>query len=346
MQDPPPINEAALARYLEVQWPGFRGPLRLEKFAGGQSNPTYRLIHSGGMAVLRKKPPGDLLKSAHAIEREYRVMQALGDSAVPVPKMRVLCEDESVIGTAFFVMDHVEGRIFWDPALPALTERDRAAIYDEMNRVLAALHTVDHGVAGLGDFGRPGNYFTRQLARWTGQYRASETATLPDMNALIAWLEANLPPDDGRASLVHGDYRIDNMIFDAANPRLVAVLDWELSTIGHPFADLAYQCMQWRLPNGGTMRGLAGIERESLGIPGEDAYVAAYEARTGANVRQHWTFYLAFSFFRLAAILQGVLKRALSGNASNPEKGLRMGERVPLLANMALVAIASPDGTS
>ena len=315
----------------------------MEKVDGGQSNPTYRLRHARGSAVLRKKPPGALLKSAHAIEREYRVMKALAGSDVPVPRMHVLCDDASVIGTPFFVMDYVEGRIFWDPALPGLSKQDRAAVYDEMNRVLAALHGIDPDAAGLGDFGRPGNYFARQLARWTEQYRASETRVLPDMNALIAWLEKALPPDDGRSSLVHGDYRIDNMIFDMASPRLLAVLDWELSTIGHPFADLAYQCMQWRLPNGGTMRGLAGTDRQALGIPTEAAYVARYEERTGADVRRHWTFYLAFSFFRLAAILQGVLKRALSGNASNPEKGLRMGERVPLLASMALAAIASPD---
>jgi aminoglycoside phosphotransferase (APT) family kinase protein len=341
-----PLDEAALARYLEAHWPGFKGALTAAKFDGGQSNPTYRLHHAGGSAVLRKKPPGALLKSAHAIEREYRVMQALAGSDVPVPRMYVLCEDPSVIGTPFFVMDHVDGRIFWDPALPDMSKPDRATIYDEMNRVLAALHSLDPVAVGLGDFGRPGNYFARQLARWTEQYCASETQTLPDMNALITWLKKALPADDGRASLVHGDYRIDNMIFDAASPRMLAVLDWELSTIGHPFADLAYQCMQWRLPNGGTMRGLAGIDRQALGIPTEAAYVASYEKRTGADLRQHWTFYLAFSFFRLAAILQGVLKRALSGNASNPEKGLRMGERVPLLASMALAAINSPDRTA
>lgn len=341
----PPLDVAALAAYLAAHWPGFGGALAAEKFAGGQSNPTYRLSHGRGSAVLRKKPPGVLLRSAHAIEREYRVMKALAGSQVPVPRMHLLCEDDGVIGTSFFVMDHVEGRIFWDPALPGVEPADRAAIYDEMNRVLAALHSLDPDTIGLGDFGRPGNYFARQLARWTEQYRASETGTLPDMDSLIAWLEAHLPPDDGRASLVHGDYRIDNMIFDAAGPRLLAVLDWELSTIGHPFADLAYQCMQWRLPNGGTMRGLAGVDRQALGIPDEAAYVAAYEARTGADVARHWTFYLAFSFFRLAAILQGVLKRALSGNASNPERGLRMGEKVPVLAAMALAAVASPDRT-
>lgn len=341
----PPLDVAALAAYLAAHWPDFGGALSAEKFAGGQSNPTYRLSHGRGSAVLRKKPPGVLLRSAHAIEREYRVMKALAGSQVPVPRMHLLCEDDGVIGTSFFVMDHVEGRIFWDPALPGVEPADRAAIYDEMNRVLAALHSLDPDTIGLGDFGRPGNYFARQLARWTEQYRASETGTLPDMDSLIAWLEAHLPPDDGRASLVHGDYRIDNMIFDAAGPRLLAVLDWELSTIGHPFADLAYQCMQWRLPNGGTMRGLAGVDRQALGIPDEAAYVAAYEARTGADVARHWTFYLAFSFFRLAAILQGVLKRALSGNASNPERGLRMGEKVPVLAAMALAAVASPDRT-
>jgi len=329
------IDEAALATYLEAHWPGFRGPVKAEKFAGGQSNPTFMLTHAGGGAVLRKKPPGQLLKSAHAVDREYRVMKALAGTGVPVPPMHLLCEDDSVIGTSFYVMGFVEGRIFWDPALPDLAREDRAAVYDAMNAALAALHRVDPAAVGLADFGKPGNYFARQLARWTEQYRASETETVEDMNNLIAWLEKALPPDDGLASLVHGDYRIDNMIFAADRVELLAILDWELSTTGHPFADLAYQCMQWRLPNVGNMRGLAGIDRAATGIPTEEAYVARYAERTGHDPRAHWTFYLAFSLFRLGAILQGVVKRALSGNASNPERALSMRRNVPLLAAMA-----------
>lgn len=337
------IDEVSLARYLESAWPGFRGPVKAEKFAGGQSNPTFLLTHAGGKAVLRKKPPGQLLKSAHAVDREYRVMKALGPTGFPVPKMHVLCEDDAVIGTAFFVMEYVEGRILWDPALPESDAAERAAIYDAMNAALAQLHLVDIEKAGLADFGRPGNYFARQLSRWTEQYRASETEVIEDMNALIAWLEKTLPADDGRASLVHGDFRIDNMIFAANEPRLLAVLDWELSTIGHPLADLSYQCMQWRLPNAGAFRGLAGIDRKAAGIPTEEDYVARYAARTGIGDIPHWTFYLAFSFFRLAAILQGVLKRALSGNASNPERAMKMRENVPVLARMAL-AVIEKDG--
>lgn len=330
------IDVEALGGYLEAHWPGFRGPLTAEKFSGGQSNPTFLLTHAGGKAVLRKKPPGQLLKSAHAIDREYRVMKALAGSGVPTPAMHVLCEDASVIGTEFFVMEFVEGRIFWDPAVPDVTSAERAAIYDAMNLALAKLHSVDVAAVGLSDFGRPGNYFARQLARWTEQYRASETDAVPAIDTLIAWLEGALPPDDGRASLVHGDYRIDNMIFALDGPDLLAILDWELSTIGHPFADLAYQCMQWRLPNAGEMRGLAGIDRAALGIPTEEAYVALYATRTGVDPREHWRFYLAFSFFRLAAILQGVVKRALSGNASNPERAARMRGNVPVIAEMAL----------
>lgn len=329
------IDETALAAYLAAHWPGFSGPVSAEKFSGGQSNPTFLLTHAGGKAVLRKKPPGQLLKSAHAVDREYRVMKALGGTDVPVPRMRLLCEDESVIGTAFYVMDFVEGRIFWNPAVPEVDNAGRAAIYDAMNRALCALHTVNVDKVGLADFGKPGNYFARQLTRWTEQYRASELEPIPEMNWLIDWLEKTLPADDGRASLVHGDYRIDNMIFAADRIELLAILDWELSTIGHPFADLAYQCMQWRLPNAGNMRGLAGVDRAALGIPTEEAYVADYAKRTGMDPREHWTFYLAFSLFRLGAILQGVVKRAVSGNASNPERALKMRDSVPLLARMA-----------
>jgi aminoglycoside phosphotransferase (APT) family kinase protein len=338
------MNQPATARldtdrlgpYLAAHIPGFGILERVEKFAGGQSNPTFLIMASGGQYVLRRKPPGTLLKSAHAVDREYRVMQALASTDVPVPPVLHLCEDDGVVGSMFFVMRYVEGRIFWDGLLPEVDREERGAVYDAMNETLAALHRVDPAAVGLADFGRPGNYFERQVARWSGQYRASETHTISAMDALIAWLEAHMPADDGRVSLVHGDYRIDNMIFASSEPRILAVLDWELSTLGHPFADLAYQCMQWRLPSEGAFRGLGSIDRTAHGLPTEGEYVTRYCERTNVGAIEHWNFYLAFSFFRLAAILQGVYKRALDGNASNPERGRQMGEAVPMLAAMAV----------
>ena len=334
--DLPDLDTGVLANWMRAHVAGFEGPLATRKFATGQSNPTFLIEAASGQYVLRRKPPGQLLKSAHAVEREFRVMRALADTDVPVPRALALCEDAGVIGSAFYVMQYVEGRIFWDPALPGLAREERAALYDEMNRVLAALHWLDPAAVGLGDFGRPGDYFGRQIARWSEQYRASKTADLPDMESLMHWLEANNPDDDSRVAIVHGDYRIDNFIFARDSPRLIAVLDWELSTLGHPLADLAYQCMQWRLPNEGAFRGLAGVDRASLGIPDEGEYVARYCERLALEHIPHWTFYLAFSFFRLAAILQGVKKRALDGNASNPERAHLMGAAVPVLARMAM----------
>ncbi|RVB14257.1 phosphotransferase family protein, partial [Mesorhizobium sp. M7A.F.Ca.CA.004.06.2.1] len=260
----------------------------------------------------------------------------LAGTAVPVPAMLHLSAEDSPIGRMFYVMDFLDGRIFWDPALPeAGDNEERAAIYDAMNETLAALHEIDVGTVGLGDFGRPGNYFERQLARWTSQYRASETDAVADMDRLIAWLETRMPADDGRISLVHGDYRLDNLIFAPDRPKVLAVLDWELSTSGHPFADIAYQCMQWRLPHASGFRGLGGVDRSALGLPSEEDYVAAYCRRRGLTGIGNWTFYLAFSFFRLAAICQGVYKRALDGNASNPEKARTYGEAVKLLSRLA-----------
>ena len=334
------LDTVALSKYLESRLPGFQGPITAEKTPTGQSNPTFVLASPSGHYVLRKKPPGQLLKSAHAVDREYRVMKALQDTDVPVPRMLILCEDDSVLGTAFFVMEFVRGNVFWDPSLPELQPGQRGKLYDEQNRALAALHLVDPGVVGLADFGKAGSYFARQRDRWTKQYRASQTEHLPDMETLIKWLEKNEPPDDGRVSLVHGDYRIDNMIFKPDGSRLMAIIDWELSTIGHPFSDLAYQCMQWRFPNQETMRGLANVDRKALGIPTEQDYIAKYCARVGIAGIPNWNFYLAFSFFRLAAIVQGVKKRGLEGNASNPEKALKSGERVPLMAKMGVAAIA------
>jgi aminoglycoside phosphotransferase (APT) family kinase protein len=334
------IDLEALAKYLQAALPDFTGPITAEKTPTGQSNPTFLLSSPSGRYVLRKKPPGQLLKSAHAVDREYRVMHALETTDVPVPRMLHLCEDDAVIGTTFFLMEFVDGKVFWDPALPELEKAQRAKLYDEQNRALAALHLVDPAKVGLADFGKAGSYFARQRDRWTKQYRASETEHIEDMEILIKWLQENEPPDDGRASLVHGDYRIDNMIFKPDGSRLLAVIDWELSTIGHPFSDLAYQCMQWRFPNHETMRGLAGVDRRALGIPTEEEYVAKYCERVGISGIDNWKFCLAFSFFRLAAIVQGVKKRGLDGTASNPEKALKSGERVPLMARMGVEAIS------
>jgi aminoglycoside phosphotransferase (APT) family kinase protein len=334
------IDEASLERYLSAHLEGFEGPLKAEKFAGGQSNPTYRITTGGGKRyALRRKPPGKLLKSAHQVDREYRVMKALRGSGVPVPEMHLLCEDDSVIGTAFFLMEYIEGRVFWDPALPELSTDHRTRLYDEMNRILAALATIDPGQVGLSDFGRPGSYYARQTKRWTDQYRASETSRIEDMETLIDWLAKNMPPDDGRVSVVHGDFRLDNMLFHPTEPRCLAVVDWELSTLGHPFSDIAYQCMQWRLPNEGNFRGLGGVDRAALGIPTEEEYVARYCERTGIASIPIWTFCLVFNFFRLAAIIQGVYKRGLDGNASNRESALQRGAAVPRMARMAVELI-------
>jgi aminoglycoside phosphotransferase (APT) family kinase protein len=336
MSDPNALDPERLGRYLEVEVPGFSDLLSVEKFQSGQSNPTYLLTAASGRYVLRAKPPGELLKSAHQVDREFRVMKALSGTALPVPGMLHLSAEHSPIGRMFYVMDFVEGRIFWDPALPDASGNDeRSAIYDAMNRTLAALHDVDVEAAGLGDFGRPGNYFERQLTRWNSQYRASETRSIAAMERLIAWLGTHMPADDGRISLVHGDYRLDNLIFAPDRAHIIAVLDWELSTLGHPFADIAYQCMQWRLPYASGFRGLGGIDRAALGLPSEQAYVAAYCRRRGLSGIDDWTFFLAFSFFRLGAICQGVYKRALDGNASNPAKASSYGEAVDLLSSLA-----------
>ncbi len=322
-----------LAAYLEQQVEGFKGPLAAEKFAGGQSNPTFLIEAASGKYVLRRKPPGELLKSAHAVDREYKAISSLANTEVPVAKAYHLCEDDSIIGSMFYLMEYIDGRVMWDPALPESTREQRSAIYNEMNRVLAALHSVDIEAAGLSDYGKPGNYFERQVGRWSKQYRASETETITNMEALIEWLPANMPADDGKVAVAHGDFRLDNMMFHPTESSVLALVDWELSTLGHPFADLAYQCMQLRMPHTGVMSGLGGLDREALGIPSEEDYVAQYCERMGIESIPNWNFYLAFSFFRLAAILQGVKKRALEGNASS-EKALKMGELVKPLAVM------------
>ncbi|HEX6529080.1 MAG TPA: phosphotransferase family protein [Burkholderiales bacterium] len=286
----------------------------MEQFKGGQSNPTYKI---NGKYVLRRKPPGKLLPSAHAVDREYRVITALYGAGFPVPRTHLLCEDESVIGTAFYVMDFVEGRVLWDQSLPGFTKSQRGEIYDELNRVIAQLHGLDFRSLGLHDFGKPGNYIERQIARWTKQYQASETERVEAMNHLIEWLPKNIPPS-ASTTVVHGDYRLDNTIFHPSEPRILAVLDWELSTLGDPLADFAYHCMSWHIPPG-QFRGIGGLDLSSLGIPGETEYVKKYCERTGQSEidPSHWDFYIAYNLFRIAAILQGILKRVVDGTAAS-----------------------------
>ena len=326
------IDAAALERYLAAKLPGYRGPLAIRQFTGGQSNPTYLVATPTARYVLRRKPPGELLPSAHAVDREFRVMTALGKAGLPVPRTLLLCEDAAVIGTMFYLMEFAAGRHFWDPTLPGLAPAERAALYDGMNAALAELHRADPAALGLGDFGRPGNYFARQIARWSKQYKSSETAPIAAMERLIAWLPEHVPPGEETA-IVHGDYRIDNLIFHPTEPRVLAILDWELSTLGHPLADIAYNCMAWRFPPA-LFRGIGGLDLAALGIPSETDYLAAYCRRTGRAAVPHWPFYMAYSMFRIAAILQGVYARALAGNAADA-RGLEMGAKVAPIAEIA-----------
>ena len=323
----------ALTRYLTAHVPGFQGPLSVEKFAGGQSNPTFLLKAQSGSYVLRRQPPGMLLKSAHAVDREYRVLTALSQTPVPVARAYHLCEDRDVIGSMFYVMSFEEGEIFRNPALPELPVGERGAIYDALLGTMAALHDVDIDAVGLADYGRPGNYFARQIDIWTRQYRAAQTGELAAVETLIEWLPLNCPVEAGKPSLVHGDFRIDNLIFMRGSPQVRAVLDWELSTLGNPLADIANFCMCLRLPPGGHIAGLAGLNREALGVPDETSIVERYCELRGMSSIENWNFYLAFSFFRFAAIAQGVKKRALSGNASN-EQARQVGEMAGALAKM------------
>ncbi|GAC29046.1 phosphotransferase [Brumicola pallidula] len=327
-----------LNEYLERHVEGFNALKYLEKFAGGQSNPTYLIEADSGKYVLRKKPHGELLKSAHAVDREYKVISALGDYGFEVPKAFHLSGDDSPLGTMFYVMSFEEGNIFWDPKLPGLEKKERSFIYQQMAKTLAKLHSVDIHAAGLGDYGRPGNYFERQLSRWSRQYRASQTNENEAMETLIHWLEKNIPEDDGKVTLIHGDYRLDNLIIEPNNLTIKAILDWELSTLGHPYSDIAYQCMQLRMSQSSVLKGLAEVDRESLGIPSEDAYLKMYCKEAGIDEIQNWSFYLAFSFFRFSAILQGVYKRSLDGNAVS-EKALEYGKLSPVLVDMALKLI-------
>ena len=327
------FDVAALTAWLQKNLPAFEGPISVEMFKGGQSNPTYKLVTPTRSYVMRSKPGpvARLLPSAHAIEREFAVMTGLAGTGVPVPRMFCLCEDESVIGRAFYIMEFMQGRVLWDQALPGLTPEQRGEIYDEMNRVIAALHTVNFADRGLAGYGKPGNYFERQIGRWSKQYKASTDGAgpmsqpIPAMEKLVEWLPAHIPAaarDENKVSIVHGDYRLDNLMFDADRPRVIAVLDWELSTLGHPLADFSYHCMAWHIPHG-SFRGIGGLDIAALGIPSEDEYIRRYCDRTGlatvADLKADWNFYLAYNMFRIAAILQGIAKRVEAGTASSAQ---------------------------
>jgi len=326
-----PLPLAALSEYLEQHTDAIRGPLSATKFAGGQSNPTFLLESPGGRFVLRRQPAGTLLASAHAVDREFRVISALHGSAVPVARPIHLCTNPTVIGSMFYVMEFVDGRVHWDPALPEIDAVARDGYYCAAINTLAAIHAVDVAAARLTDYGKPGNYFARQIERWSRQYRASEGAPDPAMETLLDWLPAHCPADDGRVALVHGDYRFDNLMFASDTPRVLAVVDWELSTLGHPLADLGYFCMALRLPQNPLLPGLGGRDRAALGLPDEAELIARYQAATGIAPSAGWNFHLAFNFFRLAAIAHGVQRRAEQGNASS-SRALEAGAMARLVS--------------
>lgn len=311
------LDAGRLEAYLRGRIDGFKGPLTVKQFRGGQSNPTYLLQSPSGSYVMRRKPPGQLLKSAHAVDREFQVLSALHGTGFPVPRPLVLCEDEAVAGTMFYLMEYVQGRVFWDLDLPGLTPAERRAIYDHVNRIIADLHNLDYQKIGLAEYGKPGNYFARQISRWSKQYTASETQKIRAMDELMAWLPGNIPDDDS-SSIVHGDYRLDNMILHPTEPRVIAVLDWELSTIGHPLGDFTYHLMAWQMPDLGIgSAGLLNADLEALGIPAEEEYVALYCERTGRSGIPNRDFYAAYNFFRIAAILQGIAGRVRDGTAAS-----------------------------
>lgn len=318
LTDQTTLASGPLADYLRAQGLMGAAPLQVRVLAGGQSNPTFLLSAGPGQEyVMRKKPTGTLVASAHAIDREFRVMKALAATGVPVPRMLAYCDDASLVGTPFYVMEFLRGRSFMDQGLPGMTPEERSAIYREMNRVIAALHAVDFAAVGLADYGKTGDYVGRQIARWSRQCEASSLPLAPAMRQLMDWLPQNLPSGD-ETTLVHGDYRLDNLIFHPSEPRVIGVLDWELSTLGHPLADLAYQCMGWRIPHD-LWRGIGGLDLQRLGIPGEQAYVAWYSQATGREAAEHWDFYMAYNLFRMSAILYGIAQRAADGNAASPD---------------------------
>jgi aminoglycoside phosphotransferase (APT) family kinase protein len=328
------FDVGALQEYMRAHVEGYSGDLTVEQFKGGQSNPTFKLTAGGHSYVLRTKPApaAKLLPSAHAIDREFRVMDALNKAGFPAAKQHALCTDESIIGRAFYIMEFVDGRVLWDQSLPGMSKEQRAGIYDEMNRVIAQLHTIDYVAIGLGDYGKPGNYLGRQIDRWTKQYKASETEKIDAMDALIEWLPKNIPAGD-ETSIVHGDYRLDNMIFHPTEPRILAVLDWELSTLGHPLADFSYHCMSWHIPPG-QFRGIGGLDHMALGIPTEEQYIAKYSQRTGKTLsKEDFNVYLVYNMFRMAGILQGIMKRYVDGTAAS-EQALKSGQAARPMAEM------------
>lgn len=328
------MAEAELAEWMAAHVPGFRGPARLTRLSGGQSNPTWRVDGDGGAYVLRQKPVGKTLPSAHQVDREFRIMRALAGTDVPVPKVHALCEDEAVMGSMFFVMDHIEGRTLFDPRLPGMDPAERAGIFDAMNGAIAAISLVDPMAVGLGDYGRHGGYVDRQIARWTKQYRAAETRAIPAMDALIDWLPANAPTAPEEVRIAHGDFRLDNLILHPTQPRVLAVVDWELSTLGCPYADFAYNVMVWRIAPG-VFRGMAGQDLAGTGIPSESDYIDIWCRKTGRQRPDNFDFYIILALFRIAAIVQGVARRGLDGSASDP-KAAEMGAIVEPLAELAL----------
>ena len=327
------VDEAAIEAWLRDHVEDFAGPLEISRFKGGQSNPTYRLAAPSGNLVLRRKPPGKLVPGAHAVEREYRVIAALGAAGFPVPRVYGLCEDESVLGTPFYVMDLVDGRIVWEAHFPDVPREQRAAYFDAMNRTIAQLHSFDPGALGLGDYGKAAGFVERQVARWSKQYRDDvEGGRIAAMDRLVEWLGEHLPSDSGEARIAHGDFRCDNMIFDSTEPQVRAVLDWELSTLGDPAADFTYHLMMYRMP-GGIFSGLAGLDLDSLGIPSEAEYVAAYCRRTGRSRLANLDYLMVFNMFRLAAILHGIKGRLVRGNASSAHAA-QMVERLEAVAEI------------
>ena len=328
------VDLGALSDYMHKHVDGFSGDLQIQQFKGGQSNPTFMLTAGSQRYVLRTKPApaAKLLPSAHAIEREFRVMDALSKAGFPAARQYALCEDEEVIGRAFYIMEFMDGRVLWDQSMPDMSNAERAAHYDEMNRVIAQLHTIDYKAIGLETYGKPGNYFGRQIDRWTRQYKASETEHIPAMEHLIEWLPQHIPAGE-QTTIVHGDYRLDNMIFHPTEPRILAVLDWELSTLGHPLADFSYHCMSWHIVPG-LFRGIAGLDLKSLGIPSEEDYLAKYSERTGIAIhKEDFRFYLAYNMFRMAGILQGIMKRYQDGTAAS-EQALKNGQAARPMAEM------------
>ena len=337
------LNLILVEKAIRRRMSNFSGPITAEKTPNGQSNPTYIISSKSGKYILRRKPDGVLLPSAHAVEREYRVMTALAESDLPVPRTHFLCEDPSEIGSVFFIMDYVPGNVFTDPGLPGLSIYEREMVYDQMNSGLAKLHKLKHEILGLSDYGKKGNYFERQYSRWSRQYEASATEKFSEMDDLQQWLKINIPEEERLRCLVHGDWRIDNLIYKNGSFDLVAVIDWEISTLGNPLADLGTQLMQWEMPAGEETRGLGGLNRKSLGIPNNKDYVEKYAKRVGITEIPDLTFAVAFSFFRMAAIMQGVKKRLLEGNASNPEWGIKGINSIQLFVKKALEYIKSKD---